>query len=52
MNECTVDDNIVLGEVTNLERLQLDEYSIDSLDLLKNLTSLKSLTIQGAEFAG
>ena len=32
-------------------KLQLDEYAIKSLDLLKNLTSLKSLTIQGAEFS-
>lgn len=42
LNECTVDDNIALGELTNLEKLQLDEYSIDSFDLLKNLTSLKT----------
>ena len=44
LNECIVDDN------TELENLKLDEYSIDSLDRLKNLTALKSLIIQGAEF--
>ena len=44
LNECIVDDNTALGD------LKLDEYSIDSLDRLKNLTALKSLIIQGAEF--
>ena len=44
LNECIVDDNTALGELTELENLKLDEYSIDSLDRLKNLI------IQGAEF--
>ena len=50
LNECIVDDNTALGELTKLENLKLDGYSIDSLDRLKNLTALKSLIIQGAEF--
>ena len=39
LNECIVDDNTALGELTELENLKLDEYSIDSLDRLKNLTA-------------
>ena len=41
LNECIVDDNTALGELTKLENLKLDGYSIDSLDRLKNLTALK-----------
>ncbi len=31
LNECIVDDNTALGELTKLENLKLDGYSIDSL---------------------
>ena len=41
LNECIIDNNAALGELSELETLQLDGYVIESPDILKKLTELE-----------